>query len=79
MAVASLFGNDNPDIRAIGTRHGEKLYETLLGREERQKADDRGEYFAQLADWKADSVASSWHGSGAWRDGLLSADYVVER
>src|SRR6185436_7886579 len=40
---------------------------------------DRAEYFAQLADWKADSVASSWHGSGAWRDGLLSADYVVER
>ena len=39
----------------------------------------RADYFAQLADWKADSVASSWHGSGAWRDGLLSADYVVER
>src|SRR5262245_15473057 len=39
----------------------------------------RAEYFAQLADWKADSVASSWHGSGAWRDGLLSADFVVER
>ena len=28
---------------------------------------------------RRDSVASSWHGSGAWRDGLLSADYVVER
>src|SRR4029077_9091141 len=27
----------------------------------------RAAYFAQLADWKADSVASSWHGSGAWR------------
>ncbi len=39
----------------------------------------RTEYFAQLADWKTDSVASSWHGSGAWRDGLLSADYVIER
>jgi acetolactate synthase-1/2/3 large subunit len=39
----------------------------------------REEYFAQLADWKAESVASSWHGSGAWRDGLLSADFVVER
>jgi acetolactate synthase-1/2/3 large subunit len=39
----------------------------------------RTDYFAQLADWKADSVASSWHGSGAWRDGLLSADYVIER
>ena len=28
---------------------------------------------------RRDSVASSWHGSGAWRDGLLSADYVIER
>ena len=39
----------------------------------------RAEYFEQLAEWKSDSVASSWHGSGAWRDGLLSADYVVAR
>jgi acetolactate synthase-1/2/3 large subunit len=39
----------------------------------------RAEYLAQLAEWKADSVAASWHGSGAWRDGLLSADFVVER
>jgi acetolactate synthase I/II/III large subunit len=39
----------------------------------------RKPYFDQLAEWKTDSVASSWHGSGAWRDGLLSADYVVER
>ena len=39
----------------------------------------RADYFAQLAEWKADSEASSWHGSGAWRDGLLSADYVIER
>ena len=40
---------------------------------------DRADYFAELAEWKRDSEASSWHGSGAWRDGLLSADYVVER
>ena len=39
----------------------------------------RTDYFDQLAEWKTDSIASSWHGSGAWRDGLLSADYVVER
>src|SRR3954468_8290552 len=39
----------------------------------------RADYFEQLAEWKSDSVASSWHGSGAWRDGLLSADYVIER
>jgi acetolactate synthase-1/2/3 large subunit len=39
----------------------------------------RREYLDQLAEWKRDSEASPWHGSGAWRDGLLSADYVVER
>ncbi|MFZ5853970.1 MAG: biosynthetic-type acetolactate synthase large subunit [Chloroflexota bacterium] len=40
---------------------------------------ERAEYFAQLAEWRRESEGSSWHGSGAWRDGLLSADYVVQR
>ncbi len=40
---------------------------------------ERDSYLAQLAEWRLDSEGSSWHGSGAWRDGLLSADYVVER
>ena len=40
---------------------------------------ERAEYLAQLADWKVESEASSWHGSGAWREGLLTADYVIER
>jgi acetolactate synthase I/II/III large subunit len=39
----------------------------------------RAPYFEQLAEWRRDSEASSWHGSGAWRDGLLSADFVVQR
>ena len=33
-AVASLMGDDDPPIRVIGTRHGEKLHETLLSSEE---------------------------------------------
>jgi acetolactate synthase I/II/III large subunit len=41
--------------------------------------DDRRAYLDELAAWKAESLGSSWHGSGAWRDGLLSADFVVER
>jgi acetolactate synthase-1/2/3 large subunit len=41
--------------------------------------EERREYLDQLADWRRDSEASSWHGSGAWREGVLSADYVVER
>jgi acetolactate synthase I/II/III large subunit len=40
---------------------------------------ERREYFEQLAEWRRESEGSSWHGSGAWRDGLLSADYVVAR
>jgi acetolactate synthase-1/2/3 large subunit len=39
----------------------------------------RKPYFDQLAEWRRESEGSSWHGSGAWRDGLLSADFVVQR
>jgi UDP-glucose 4-epimerase len=44
-AVASLLGEDDPDIKVIGTRHGEKVHETLLSREEMLKASDEGDYF----------------------------------
>lgn len=44
-AVASLLGVDDPEIAHIGTRHGEKMHETLLSREEMVKAEDRGTYF----------------------------------
>lgn len=44
-AVASLLGNDDPEMRVIGFRHGEKLHETLLSREEIGKASDEGDYF----------------------------------
>jgi UDP-glucose 4-epimerase len=43
-AVARLFDVE-PKVRVIGTRHGEKLYETLVGREEAARAEDQGEYF----------------------------------
>ena len=48
-AIKTIFSADNP-IRVIGTRHGEKLYETLLTREERNKAEDLGEYYRVPAD-----------------------------
>jgi acetolactate synthase-1/2/3 large subunit len=41
--------------------------------------EERREYLDQLVEWRRESEGSSWHGSGAWRDGLLSADYVVSR
>jgi UDP-glucose 4-epimerase len=44
-AVAAVLGVEDPDIRVIGTRHGEKLHETLLSCEEMIKAEDREEYF----------------------------------
>src|SRR4051794_36945849 len=37
----------------------------------------RKPYLDQLVEWRRDSEGTSWHGSGAWRDGDLSADYVV--
>lgn len=44
-AVASLFDVEQPEIRVIGTRHGEKLFETLLSREEMVRSEDKGDYF----------------------------------
>jgi UDP-glucose 4-epimerase len=44
-AVASLMGEDDPEVKVIGTRHGEKLHETLLSREEMLKSGDEGGYF----------------------------------
>ena len=38
------------EVKVIGTRHGEKLYETLLNREEMAKAEDMGGYFRVPAD-----------------------------
>lgn len=48
-SVVSLIGHEHP-IKVIGTRHGEKLYETLLTREERAKAEDQGNYFRVPSD-----------------------------
>jgi len=49
MALKRMFHAKN-EIRIIGTRHGEKLYETLLTREEMAKAEDLGEYYRIPAD-----------------------------
>ncbi|MEW2921833.1 polysaccharide biosynthesis protein [Muricauda sp. ANG21] len=48
-AVRDIFKADN-EIKVIGTRHGEKLYETLCTREEMQKAEDMGEFYRIPAD-----------------------------
>ena len=47
-AVQTLFGDTGTNI--IGTRHGEKLYETLMTCEERLRSEDMGLYFRVAAD-----------------------------
>lgn len=44
-ALTSILDIPHHPISVIGTRHGEKLYETLLSREEMASAEDRGDYF----------------------------------
>ena len=48
-AIKSIFNADN-EVKVIGTRHGEKLYETLCTREEMQKAEDMGDFYRIPAD-----------------------------
>ena len=49
-AVCELFGGNPEDIRVIGIRHGEKMYETLLTNEECAKAEDLGNFYRVPAD-----------------------------
>ncbi|KZC39343.1 MULTISPECIES: polysaccharide biosynthesis protein [Rhodanobacter] len=48
-ALKQMLARDN-EIRIIGTRHGEKLFETLVSREEMVRAEDRGRYYRIPAD-----------------------------
>ena len=49
-AVCDLFGGNKEDIKIIGIRHGEKMYETLLTNEECAKAVDMGNFYRVPAD-----------------------------
>lgn len=49
IALKEMLGKDNP-IRIIGTRHGEKLYESLVSREEMSRAEDMSNYYRIPAD-----------------------------
>jgi UDP-glucose 4-epimerase len=48
-ALTEMFGSNSP-VQIIGTRHGEKLYESLVSREEMAKAEDLGPYYRVPAD-----------------------------
>ena len=44
-SITTLLGKPSHEVKIIGTRHGEKLYETLLSREEMVSAEDMGNYY----------------------------------
>lgn len=51
-AIVELLNKPNHPIKIIGTRHGEKVYETLLSREEMVAAEDLGEYYRVRPDMR---------------------------
>ena len=71
-AVTALFGKPDYPIKVIGTRHGEKLYETLLTREEMVGAEDLGNYYRIPADNRTLNYEKYFI------DGDLKADYGWE-
>lgn len=75
-AVASILGEDDPDLRIIGTRHGEKLHETLLSREEVVTAEEQGDYFRVPLD--ARSLQYELYFNEGERDTALLDDYTSE-
>src|SRR5262249_28579080 len=74
---AEIGKNVAVEVPVVGD--AKRVLTTLTTMVQPVSAEQRAPYLEQLAGWKAESTGSSWHGSGAWRDGLLSADYVVER
>ena len=56
-----------------------RVLDALIPLVEAVQPTEREAYAAELAAWRGDSESASWHGSGAWRDGLLSADFVIAR
>jgi UDP-glucose 4-epimerase len=75
-AVASLLGVDDPEVRVIGTRHGEKLHETLLSREEMLKSSDQGDYYRVPLD--ARSLEYELYFEEGERDAVAVEDYTSE-
>lgn len=49
-SMIELFGNDNAKVHVIGSRHGEKLFETIMTEEEAARAEDMGDFFRIPAD-----------------------------
>lgn len=63
-ALVEIFGDRNTEARVIGFRHGEKLYESLLGSEEKARSEDLGDFFRVPMDTR-DLNYSSFFDSGS--------------
>src|SRR5215212_3722085 len=74
---AEIGKNVAVEVPVVGD--AKRVLTTLTPMVEAVPVERRQPYLDQLAEWRRDSEGTSWHGSGAWRDGLLSADYVVQR
>jgi len=87
-ALLDIFAS-NSEMKIIGTRHGEKLYETLLTREEMAHAIDQGEYFRIPADNRdlnynkyfveGESALSTCHDYNSHNTKRLSLDEIKEK
>lgn len=88
-AVCEIFGGKKEDIKVIGIRHGEKLYETLLTNEECAKAIDMGKYYRVPCDSRGlnydkyftvgDETRNAFKEFNSNNTQLLSKDEVKER
>jgi acetolactate synthase-1/2/3 large subunit len=56
-----------------------RVLRVLISQVQAVPPEKRAAYLAEIATWRAESEKTPWHGSGAWRNGQLSADYVVSR
>lgn len=71
-ALKQLFGAESHPVQAIGVRHGEKVYESLLSTEERATATDEGDYFRVPLDTRSLDY-SLYFDEGESRKGELEA------
>ncbi len=74
---AEIGKNVAVDVPVVGDVR--RVLRSLLPLVEPVDRETRATYLGQLAEWRLESEGSSWHGSGTWRTGLLSADYVLEQ
>lgn len=73
-AVCELFGGKKEDIKIIGIRHGEKMYETLLTNEECAKAVDLGNFYRVPADNRGLNYDKYFKDGDAERNTLTESD-----